>query len=883
MSMFRSPGVYIQEVPPQLRAIEGVSTSVAGFVGLAARGPVAGFPPPFAPGVPTQSEPLLLLAPPDPSPVLVTSLSQYTSIFGQLPANPSTTSRNFLGHAVRAFFDNGGQQAYISRIVAGLAGSPATVAQSALATGVALRLTAKAKAGSTTVALDSLRGINSAAATAGASTLVFNTLSTTQPQTIAVATYNTQSNTVTLQAALTQDLDIENTYVTITPPAGAPTFAPQIQATVDTLSGTAVTLAAPVSAAANSPITFSSETTPATYSLAAEVSASASLTLSTSYSSGPNVAGATPATTATITDLDGPVFYARSPGSWGTNVQVLVANSDEAPTQITANVISNVIQVQTSASFYPGAILEVDAGGFAGTRDYFTVVQVVSSTRVQVDRAFVLNLPTTAGVTATLTNGSANVTFANVTTPIPKGAAVLFASQPGVPYVLSAAVAAGASVAGTLTANYTGPTAGGTGVSTYGAFARVVEMDIQITDTASGATETYEGLTWGINANLAVWPSIQTSVQSRHYANVINTQSSLVYVQPPGVEVIPASSNVPGSEAFSASGGATGQMLPLAYQPQSVYTAGGAQACAYPQLLALGGSDGTNLGDGDFIGTDGGPGLRTGIQALQDASEISIIAVPGETAPDIQQALITQCETMLYRFAVLDGQQGPPNDTTSIQNHRNNYASSYAGYYVPWVQIENTAGTATIDLPPSGYVMGIYARVDNNPGVWAAPANQPVQNIVGLQSYITKNEQDILNPVGVNCIRRFPGRGTLVWGARTLSADPQFTYVNVRRYLIFLEASLDEGTQWVVFEPNSPPTWSRVVDTVTAFLNTQFREGALFGLKASDAFYVRCDETTMTADDIQNGRLICDIGVAVVRPAEFVIFRIEQITGYGNS
>jgi phage tail sheath protein FI len=310
---------------------------------------------------------------------------------------------------------------------------------------------------------------------------------------------------------------------------------------------------------------------------------------------------------------------------------------------------------------------------------------------------------------------------------------------------------------------------------------------------------------------------------------------------------------------------------------------------AFPAQLgsvaAQAGDDGV-LGDSDFIGFDNGPGHRSGIQSLQDPEDISIVACPGETATLIQQALITQCENMRYRFAILDGEHTPAASdavpaVTSILTHRNNYSSAFAAYYTPWVQIDN--GTIVIDLPPSGYVAGIYARVDNDRGVWKAPANEPLRNITGLDAYITTGEQDVLNPAGVDCIRRFPGRGMLVWGARTLSSNPEVKYVNVKRYLIYLEHSLDKGTQWVVFEPNAPPTWTRVVDSVTAFLHSEWRSGALFGAKPEDAFFVRCDETTMSADDIQNGRLICDIGVAIVRPAEFVIFRIEQITGFSTA
>jgi hypothetical protein len=283
----------------------------------------------------------------------------------------------------------------------------------------------------------------------------------------------------------------------------------------------------------------------------------------------------------------------------------------------------------------------------------------------------------------------------------------------------------------------------------------------------------------------------------------------------------------------------------------------------------------------DYVGQDNGPGQRSGIQSLKDAESISIIAAPGQTAQDVQDELINQCELLRYRFAVLDGEQNPAGGSVNaILAHRDQYDTSYAAYYVPWLQI--TPNSQKVYIPPSGHMAGIYAGTDNTRGVWKAPANVVVQNITGLKTYIVKGEQDILNPAGVNAVRRFDTLGTRVWGARTLSSDNSLIYINVRRTLIFLEASIDQGTQWVVFEPNTPDTWERLTDSVSAFLTTQWVNGALFGAKPSDAFFVRCDETTMTADDIQNGRLICLVGVAIVRPAEFVIFRIEQTTGFAN-
>jgi phage tail sheath protein FI len=391
------------------------------------------------------------------------------------------------------------------------------------------------------------------------------------------------------------------------------------------------------------------------------------------------------------------------------------------------------------------------------------------------------------------------------------------------------------------------------------AFAQVREIDVTIMDAATGYLETYKRLSWNSDPD--------PLIRLRHYSTAINSRSRLVFVEP--------------TWAFTGAG-------PAALADETPPTAENQPASengfpAGPIVAIEGGADGTPVAAprAHIVGIDNGPGQRTGIQSLQDIDDVRIIAAPGETERTIQNELITQAERMRYRFAILDAppNPGPANVVNQIIAHRNAYDSSFAAYYTPWVQIG--VGDQTLFLPPSGHVAGVYARTDNERGVWKAPANEVVRGITGMRSYITTGEQDILNPRGVNALRRFEGRGIRVWGARTLSSDPEFRYVNVRRFLIFMEASIDRGTQWVVFEPNSPQTWSRVVDSVSAFLHTQWRDGALFGRKPEDAFFVRCDETTMTVDDVQNGRLICDIGVAIVRPAEFVIFRIEQITGFG--
>lgn len=280
---------------------------------------------------------------------------------------------------------------------------------------------------------------------------------------------------------------------------------------------------------------------------------------------------------------------------------------------------------------------------------------------------------------------------------------------------------------------------------------------------------------------------------------------------------------------------------------------------------------------GVFKGTDGGPGKRTGIEAFQEITDVSIMAVPGVTDPNVQAKLIEHCEHLTSRFAVLDA---PLKDTDvkDLISHRDFYDSSYAALYAPWVQVYDPLLKRPTFLPPSGSVCGIYARTDIQRGVHKAPANEVVQGCTGLSVSYNQAEQGNLNPKGVNLIRAIPGQGIRVWGARTCSSDGNWKYVNVRRLFIFLEESIRANTGWVVFEPNDEALWSRVKGTISLFLETQRRNGALMGSSPDQAYYVNVGSTTMTQDDILNGRLICEIGVAPVRPAEFVIFRITQIT-----
>lgn len=302
-------------------------------------------------------------------------------------------------------------------------------------------------------------------------------------------------------------------------------------------------------------------------------------------------------------------------------------------------------------------------------------------------------------------------------------------------------------------------------------------------------------------------------------------------------------------------------------------------------VIALaGGSDGkvANVNPSVYMGEDNGPGKRSGLAAFLENVDVSIMAIPGVTAPEVQAALIAHCENCKSCFAILD----VPIDrkkTNDVVEFRDMYDTTYAAMYHPWLEMFDPLAKRSAYFPPSGAMAGIYARTDNERGVHKAPANEIVRGCTGLSCNYNEGEQDILNPKGVNLIRAFTGRGIRVWGARTMSSNGLWKYVNVRRLYIYIEESIKANTNWVVFEPNSEVLWGRVTRTIEMFLATCWRSGALAGSTPSEAYFVECGPTTMTQDDIDNGRLICNIGIAAVKPAEFVIFRITQHTASSES
>jgi hypothetical protein len=291
--------------------------------------------------------------------------------------------------------------------------------------------------------------------------------------------------------------------------------------------------------------------------------------------------------------------------------------------------------------------------------------------------------------------------------------------------------------------------------------------------------------------------------------------------------------------------------------------------------------------------------MGPGVKAFEAIDEIAIVAAPGITTAAAQTAIVDHCTTLEDRFAILDVPEAIETDgvfdPTLLDPSNNDNVlpdnSDYAAVYVPWIQvfdpatsIQDPAGPGLVYVPPSGHVAGVYARVDTERGVHKAPANEVVRGALGLRYGISKPVQDGLNPQGVNAIRDLNGN-IRVWGARTIGGDrnAEWKYISVRRLFLFLRESIDEGTQWVVFEPNDRSLWAKITRNVTAFLTNVWRDGALFGATPAEAFYVKCDEETNPPELRDLGQVVTEIGVAVVKPAEFVIFRISQWAGPSTS
>jgi phage tail sheath protein FI len=444
---------------------------------------------------------------------------------------------------------------------------------------------------------------------------------------------------------------------------------------------------------------------------------------------------------------------------------------------------------------------------------------------------------TTAAPTTTTAGPTTTTTPAPTTTPLPAGTTVTFYTN---------------GTAGTFSSS-----SGGTALpSTLGATATLYLLTMQVTAmSAAGSPQVYNGL--GFDPAHPNYLGAALGPNPPRPIDQLENQISFTL----GGTLTPVS-------LYQAIFGSTGSPATVAAASPVTYTLSG-------------GDDGLEPQSTDYANA------LAPLTALED---IAIVSAPGSgffsdngNSQNIINALITHVtQQRAYRIAILET---PPNQlATENENVRSQIDSSYAALYVPWVNTPNPLSStgssipSEIAVPPSGFIAGIYARNDEQNGVAKAPANEVVLGASSFERNISFGEQGLLNPLGINCLRYFPNRGYRVWGARTASSDSEFQYVNVRRYMIYLEHSIDNSTQWAVFENNGPSLWSRVKESIDSFLYNEWKEGSLLGDSAAQAYFVRCDRTTMTQNDLDNGRMICLIGVAVLKPAEFVIFRIGQMT-----
>jgi Bacteriophage tail sheath protein len=756
MPQYLSPGVYVEEKDPGPRPITGVSTSIAGALGVTLKGPTSG------------------------RPVLVTNFAEFTTTFGSYMAEPADPAivNDWAGsaeeggrwwqfaHAVQGFFVNGGQQLFVKRVFS----SAAVASSGLLGGGLVSSLAADARAGDDTVTLEHLINLDDGGPNPGTSFRLVrgDTLAAFGPFT--VRSYDPVRNRVAFDGGpLPEDLEAGRDFAEIHPRPAAP---------VTTGNETLLVEANALGAWGDD------------VSVRVLPMIGATLGILPDPGQGPAVfsrvvaPAATGATTVTVAEVPGQLDAAT-------------------PTPFTARIGAQRVQV--------GAVA---AGGAAGQVD-LTVPALPADVRVgtTVQRLRTANL----AAADTIYVANAGRLYRGAVVELDNG------SQKETRWV-TAVEGALVTLNQDLTLDYLEDDR-----------VWVVEARVLVRYAPAGQDPVDE-----VFANLRLVRDGSPSSLVEH----VNARSRYVDL-----------TVGPNYEEFDLTA------FPTAAN-------GGWHALD-------GGDDALDqLTVDDFVGVDGGSGNRSGIESLVDEDDIAIVLVPGVWARTVQSALIAHCETLKDRFAVLDTQDGL--SVQEVRDVRSLIDTRYAALYYPWLVVRDPLTDRNIPVAPSGHMAGIYARVDDERGVHKAPANEVIRSINRLDQDVTKREQDLLNPEGINALRFFPGRGNRVWGARVATSDTLWQYVNVRRLFIFIEESIDEGTQFVVFEPNDPELWARVILTISQFLTTQWRNGALVGLTADDAFFVRCGPETMTQDDIDQGRLICEIGIAPSKPAEFVIFRIQQ-------
>lgn len=937
MAEYLHPGVYVEETSYRGKPIQGVSTSTAGFVGAARKGPSG-------------------------KATFIPSFAHFQRIFGDAIKAPVAAQGEYLGHSVRAFFENGGARCYVVRVLA----ADALASSVAIERGIVLKLArgVTVRGPTHTLRLNALRGV-----TAGTILNIFTRPNAGSPfaqtRTVTVESYDPLRDTITVDAASEIPngvvLDPVNTVLlinggtpgTATPAGGGATFTARnkgvdgdiVAIELRPRDRPPVALATASARRGAASIDLDPGSLPLNSGDTALQPVIASLrrlrtgdTLTVGGSDGLVIAAI----------ADGGIVFAKQGGgvnlSGGGTMRLMARGGATLDNPIDLGAAPAAIAIDMSAAPGPfgptplahdlaaflraGDVVEVDDGGgnigliditaaqvaeeiapgdsvtlatglaqaeAAPTARIAIAAEVNNLKRVFVGSVAGFDVPARAGSPATVAvsdgvNADAasvvlvdpvdNILYLDGASAFPtavdveawtvvEGLQVASNGQATLALATTAGLYTGARVeidsgtakfeasvqsidaaARTVTLDAGLPLGAGNFIdvpadkSARAAWLRLCELDAFVYEDGI-LKESFEGLSWN--------PDDQTDAGLRYWVTRLNDEEA-------------------GSKLVTVAE-AAGAGLTLALAP--------AIADGLPRSLANG-SNGGALTDVDLIGSDNGPGRRTGIQALSERDDISMVAAPGVVSEPVQGALITHCELLRYRMTMLDCPLNAA-DVSEVQAHRNNYDSKYAAYYAPWLRALNPLSGRIEPFPPSAYAMGICARTDNLVGVHKAPANEVVRNISDVVLPFTAAEQDVLNPIGVNLIRDLTPRGIRLWGARTISSDQEWKYVNIRRLFIYIEHSIDIGTQWVVFEPNSEALWARVVETVNSFLIGVWKSGALMGTTPEQAFFIQCDRTTMTQDDIDNGRLVCKIGLAPVAPAEFVIFRIGQFTASAAS
>jgi phage tail sheath protein FI len=824
MPEYLAPGVYVEEVPSGSKPIEGASTSTAAMVGMTQRGRAN-------------------------TPTLVTSAGSYAREFGGL-LDPTeyTEGRDALPYAAEGFFANGGSRLWVVRIV-GDGADEATLRLVSLATdeGAARPLAVQAVEGAQTISLEDAAGI--------AADELLQIADGARTETVTVVGV---SPTILLVGSLPHAFAAGDmvTQQGAAPAAGTLQAAPAAgdqQLRIDDPSGIAANavlrLRDSVGDAALDEFLTVTAVTPA--------------------------AGADPA----LLELAAPLARAHGQAS---TLEVL---TDAA--------VTVALALPTEAGEVPTILAVADSAGF----DADAAVRITDGT--ETDFAAIRGLPSAVALTEPLTsNHAAGIGVSRVQpaldvhalSPGAWGNRLRVSTRPAVQMESTLAAAATAADATIKLAAAFGLFPGSVVV--------VEEVDPATgTVTAPGTTAevaSVETATGDVNltAPLGAAHTAGARIRSQEFDLVVERVEADKVVESEAFERLSLATGhlrnalvVVGSwdtdaDAPSRSGASALVRLSLPETPAPV-TALFAHGPA--QFLAGGDDDAATVDDDAYIGTASvDPDDRTGIQALENEPTISIVAVPGSTSVSVQKALVDHCEKMRYRFAFLDTPRAAKLE--DARSHRQNFDTTRAAVYYPGLVIPDRFGAPgeLMTIPSSGHMLGIVARTDNTRGVHKAPANEVVRgSVLQFEKKLGKGEQDILNPIHVNCFRDFreENRGLRIYGGRVATSDPEFKYINVRRLLLFIEQSLDVGLQWAVFEPNDQPLWDTVKQSVSNFLVTVWRSGALAGTKQEEAFFVSIGyNITMTQDDIDNGRMIVEIGVAPVKPAEFVIVRISQKT-----